>query len=233
MSGPLDSIAVAPAGPESAPVVAIAAPLAVSRRAAAILDSAGIPVVAVVEDATLLRDACGHRQPQIVVLAAGGAPEEAVEDVRAVRAALPRSRVVIVLRGPNRMHEPVHGAVDGAVLEAEMALALPIVVWAVALGQSSMPLGLRVGHGSQQLSAREREVLALAVDGMGNAAIAARLCVSGSTVKTHLASAFSKLGVHSRKEAAVVLREQRSAAGTQDVPYGRPVSGHIANGGVV
>jgi DNA-binding CsgD family transcriptional regulator len=55
------------------------------------------------------------------------------------------------------------------------------------------------------LSHREREILALAVTGSANREIAARLYLTESTVKTHLSWAFRRLGVHSRREAALVL----------------------------
>ena len=51
------------------------------------------------------------------------------------------------------------------------------------------------------LSSREREVLALLADGLGNKQIAARLGISTNTVKTHLELLFEKLGVSSRAEA--------------------------------
>ena len=51
------------------------------------------------------------------------------------------------------------------------------------------------------LSSRERQVLALLADGLGNKQIAARLGISTNTVKTHLELLFEKLGVSSRAEA--------------------------------
>lgn len=51
------------------------------------------------------------------------------------------------------------------------------------------------------LSNREREILALLADGMGNKQIAARLGISTNTVKTHLELLFEKLDVSSRAEA--------------------------------
>jgi two-component system, NarL family, response regulator YdfI len=48
---------------------------------------------------------------------------------------------------------------------------------------------------------REREILALLADGLGNKQIAARLGISTNTVKTHLELLFEKLGVSSRAEA--------------------------------
>ena len=51
------------------------------------------------------------------------------------------------------------------------------------------------------LTNREREILALLADGLGNKQIAARLGISPNTVKTHLELLFEKIGVSSRAEA--------------------------------
>ena len=58
------------------------------------------------------------------------------------------------------------------------------------------------------LTEREREVLALLVEGLNNPDIADRLVVSRSTVKFHVSSILSKLGAASRTEAvAVAVKE--------------------------
>lgn len=51
------------------------------------------------------------------------------------------------------------------------------------------------------LTDRERDILALLADGLGNKQIAARLGISTSTVKTHLELLFEKLDAASRTEA--------------------------------
>jgi DNA-binding NarL/FixJ family response regulator len=53
------------------------------------------------------------------------------------------------------------------------------------------------------LTAREREVLALLAEGLANKAIAARLGVSEHTAKFHVNAILGKLGVESRAEAIV------------------------------
>jgi NarL family two-component system response regulator LiaR len=57
------------------------------------------------------------------------------------------------------------------------------------------------GH---DLTAREREVLALMVEGLSNAQIATRLIVSESTAKTHVSNIIAKLGVSSRTEVVAL-----------------------------
>ena len=55
----------------------------------------------------------------------------------------------------------------------------------------------------QMLSARELEILRLAANGMSNKDIALKLNLSIRTIKSYLASIFSKLGVGSRTEAVM------------------------------
>jgi pimeloyl-ACP methyl ester carboxylesterase/DNA-binding CsgD family transcriptional regulator len=57
------------------------------------------------------------------------------------------------------------------------------------------------------LSARERQVLALMAEGLGNVAIAERLAISEKTVRNHASNVFDKLGVWSRAQAIVFARD--------------------------
>jgi PAS domain S-box-containing protein len=58
------------------------------------------------------------------------------------------------------------------------------------------------------LTARERDVLGLICEGLADKEIAARLKLAPNTVRNHVATVYSKLGVHSRSEAIVWARER-------------------------
>jgi DNA-binding NarL/FixJ family response regulator len=60
------------------------------------------------------------------------------------------------------------------------------------------------GLGLQNLTSREREVLALLAHGMTNKEIAATLTITTNTVKRHLRSLFAKLGVNTRSAASAI-----------------------------
>jgi NarL family two-component system response regulator LiaR len=59
------------------------------------------------------------------------------------------------------------------------------------------------------LTEREREVLALMVEGLNNTQIAGRLSISSSTIKSHVSNILSKLGVASRTEAVTLALRSR------------------------
>lgn len=61
----------------------------------------------------------------------------------------------------------------------------------------------RMSGSTPRLSDRERQVLDLLAEGLGVAAIAARLYVSESTAKTHIARVYDKLGAANRAQALV------------------------------
>ena len=57
------------------------------------------------------------------------------------------------------------------------------------------------------LSPREREILALVSEGLGNSEIGERLSISEKTVRNHISSVYDKLGVWTRAQAMVFARD--------------------------
>jgi DNA-binding CsgD family transcriptional regulator len=99
-------------------------------------------------------------------------------------------------RRNERQRAQEHLAEAVAVFEAGGALG-----WAaVARDELGRARGRRGGHG--QLTPTERTVCQLAVAGLRNHEIAARLFLSGKTVEANLSRAYRKLGVQSRTELA-------------------------------
>ena len=105
-----------------------------------------------------------------------------------VRAALERA-----LRASDEFDVVQVGSSEGPASRADVVVSVREPSRRVAAGQDV------VDH--VVLSSREREILGLLADGMGNKQIAARLGISTNTVKTHLELLFDKLDVSSRAEA--------------------------------
>jgi DNA-binding NarL/FixJ family response regulator len=76
------------------------------------------------------------------------------------------------------------------------ALLRRVTARARAAGRSPLPV----------LTRREGEIGGLIADGLSNKQIARRLCIALPTVRNHVHSILAKLGVHSRTEAAVLIR---------------------------
>ena len=68
-----------------------------------------------------------------------------------------------------------------------------------------------------RLTRREREVLALLADGADNDSIAQALVISPQTARTHIQNVLSKLGVHSRLEAAAFVLQNGVKGDLADV----------------
>lgn len=73
------------------------------------------------------------------------------------------------------------------------------------LGVAAPRLGEHPAFGA--LSARERQILTLISEGLGNAAIAGRLAISEKTVRNHASNLFDKLGLQTRAQAIVFARD--------------------------
>jgi DNA-binding NarL/FixJ family response regulator len=144
---------------------------------------------------------------EVIVFAADVHRPSGLAALRALRRHAPDSRTVVIARdGKNRSgRQALNAGADAFVLEQHASDALGPAIRAVIAGFVCVPRVDRRLVAKPAFSHRERQVLELLVAGMTNAQIAERLYLSESTIKSHVASAFAKLGVRSRKDAAAIL----------------------------
>jgi DNA-binding NarL/FixJ family response regulator len=143
----------------------------------------------------------------VVVLAADLSDPDAAAAVKATRESAPDAALVVVTP-PGRdweIRRALRAGAQGIVFDAQLERTLPAAVRAAAAGLVAVPRALRHQIVKPVFSHREREILALVAEGATNREIADRLYLAESTVKSHLSTAFSKLGVRSRAEAAALV----------------------------
>jgi DNA-binding NarL/FixJ family response regulator len=184
-------------------------------RVGQLLEAASYDVVFQAPDHAAATD--GQPAVDVVVMVDTGQRHGVAEDVRALRKSLSEDALIAVVSADSR-----HGAVQSALAAGALAFvalerldeALVPSLAAALAGQVALPATRERQLMSQVLTSREKQVLALVVMGLTNAEIAGKLFLAESTVKSHLSSAFSKLGVRSRNEAAATILDPNSGVGT-------------------
>lgn len=103
--------------------------------------------------------------------------------------------------------------VDGLMFADAIEVVLVPTISAVMAGQTVVPSRLRSAVIKPSLSFREKQILGLVALGFTNRQIGSRLFLAESTVKSHLSSVFTKLGVRSRSEAAAIILDPHDSLG--------------------
>ena len=178
----------------------------------------GLTAAAAVPDGAIRQrivDALTHGGIEVVAADPSALPDVLVatsdlEDAR--ESALSAVPLVLVVSGANRStaRSALMAGAAGVVVASQLDDALCPTVRAVHAGQQVLPREAR--RRAAPLSYREREVLTFVVSGLTNQEVGARLCLSESTVKTHLTAVFRKLGIHSRAEAIALALDPKQAA---------------------
>ena len=130
-----------------------------------------------------------------------------------VRAALPAGRTLVVTTfgRPGYLRRALEAGASGFVVKDTPARQLAEAVRRVHAGLRVVDPSLATESlvdGANPLTAREREVLAVALRGGTVAAIAGIVHLSQGTVRNHLSSAIGKTGTSTRAEAARVAQER-------------------------
>jgi DNA-binding NarL/FixJ family response regulator len=142
-----------------------------------------------------------------------------------ITAALPSTAVVMltISQHDDDLFDALKAGADGYLLKGTDPARLPHALQGVLAGHAALPRPLvarviaefrdqsarrrlpRIGQRDVALSNREWQVLDLLRDGLTTKEIAARLYISGVTVRTHIASILRKLEVDSREAATKLL----------------------------
>jgi DNA-binding NarL/FixJ family response regulator len=195
-------------------VAAISSSRETRRAIASALDSSAFHLVAEAANPSGLAPE-QQAESDVVVLAVTQEVDTAGW-IRSCRDRFPASRLVVVgtFASPSAVREALDQGAAGLVATDHVESSLGPTILAVAAGQAVFPGELRAFTWRPLLSRREKQILAMVVMGFTNAEIARRLFITDSTVKSHLSSAFRKLGVRSRSEATHLILDPESGLGT-------------------
>lgn len=189
----------------------------------------GLVVVGEAADGTEVLDAVAATAPDVVLLDVRMPRLDGIGALRAVRARCAEPPAVVMLttfRADALVLDALRAGAAGFLLKHTPPDQIVAAVLAAAAGEPTVSpavLGqlidlVRTAAPDPPAAApdplagltdREREVALAVADGLSNAEIAARLYLSVGSVKTHLSSALSRLGLDNRVQLAIAAHESR------------------------
>lgn len=152
-----------------------------------------MPVMDGIEATAALRQS--HPEVRVIILTSFSEQDRVVPAIRAGAAGyllkdVQPEELVQAIRGAYSGQPQLHPKVAGQLMAAVATPAAP-------------PANTQIAAAAGDLTVREREVLSLIAQGRSNKEIAAQLYIAEKTVKTHVSSLLSKLGLDDRTQAAI------------------------------
>ncbi len=195
----------------------------VRRGLRELLEASGIDVVGEAGGAAEALRRMPALRPDVVLLDMQLGDGTGVEVCREIRATLPDTRVLVLTSydDDEAVFASILAGASGYLLKQIRGIELVDAVRRVADGQSllSPEVTARVlerlrapasaqDPGLAALSDQERRVLELVADGLTNRQIGSHMGLAEKTVKNHVSGVLGKLGLGSRTQAALYLRER-------------------------
>ncbi len=183
-----------------------------------------LQVVGEAETAAAALDLVAREQPDVIVLDLDLAGESGVELIPVLQATTDHARILVLtgLMRPEQHQQAIRLGAVGLVQKAQAFDVLVQAIERVAAGEAWLDPGLVANvlidmssraRGAEQanpedvkiasLTERERAVIALICEGLQNRTIGERLSITETTVRHHLTSIFTKLGVDNRLELVI------------------------------
>ena len=193
----------------------------IATGVAALLRDTDYELVSEVRDGGLVLAAIAETQPDIVILDERLPGMAGLDIFRALRASGDR-RPVVLLTGSlseRRAIEAIEAGVEGLVLKHDAPDRLLHCLDEVHAGRRwieqhllqralDRATGQPAANGPlSRLTPRERAIVQMVGDNLRTRAIADQLGISEGTVKVHLHNAYEKLGVSSRVEIVLLMRD--------------------------
>lgn len=177
------------------------------------------------DDVSVLKQA----SPQVVLLDIGLRKGDSLRIAAKVRADFPDAKVIVMdlLPAHEDIVEFVNAGISGFIMKDATLEDLVATIRAVASGASVLPPTMintlfsqiardAIGRGksdvleSVRMTPRERQVINLIAEGLGNKEIAARLHIATHTVKSHVRNVMEKLTLHTRLQIAAYANSERT-----------------------
>jgi DNA-binding NarL/FixJ family response regulator len=186
-----------------------------------LLGAQGLQVIATARSGSGALRQVARLKPQLVLLDSALGDRDCVRLVQAVKTTSPATKVIVMHLLP--AHEDVtalvSAGVSGFIMKDASVAEFVRTLRSVADGVSVLPplmakslfshvadrvltRGKRRVKAAMRMTTRERQVMALIAEGLGNRDIAERLGIAAHTVKSHAHNILEKLALHTRLEVA-------------------------------
>jgi DNA-binding NarL/FixJ family response regulator len=182
-----------------------------------------VALIKTVEDMQVVGEACDGRQavelfrqhrPDVTIMDLRLPNMTGVEAITEIRRNFPNARIIVLTTydGDEDIYRALQAGARGYLLKDMSGDDLMDAIRTVHAGRSRIPpaVAQRLADrlGGPELTPRELEVLKLIVSGKSNKEIGRDLFISEATVKTHINSLLSKLGVNDRTQAATTALQR-------------------------
>lgn len=171
-------------------------------------------VVAEAADGVQAVESYRKHRPDITLMDLRLPTKNGVDAIIEIRREFPGARIIVLTTfdGDEDIYRALQAGAKGYLLKGMNADELTEAIRIVHAGKSRIPAvvaeRLAERMGGPSLTARELDVLKLIVGGRSNKEIAGDLFISEATVKTHINSILSKLGVSDRTQAATTALQR-------------------------